>query len=102
MFRQQVIKRLGSEISSDRMFSFREQFADAWFDLNNADAIENVSDRMAVTFSTRAEDLPSHIGNLEIQEPNTPEVLRWFKDEEIQDLALVITFGGTAPEWTTT
>ncbi|HYJ87893.1 MAG TPA: neuraminidase-like domain-containing protein, partial [Pyrinomonadaceae bacterium] len=68
VYRQQVIKKLDSEISSDRMFSLREQFPDAWYDLNNGDAIENVDDRMVATFSTRREDFPPHIEDLQIQE----------------------------------
>jgi hypothetical protein len=167
VYRQQVIKQLDRSISGDRMFSFREQFADSWYELNNADALEDVGRRMVANFSTRREDFPPHIEDLRIQHvtlhvarqdgfveeiniaglkftpegettpvggaartveavvstrrpngsawlgmqgkapvggwelrfPNTAQIRAWFKEGLIEDLALVVTFGGTTPAW---
>jgi hypothetical protein len=167
VYRQQVIKQLDRSISGDRMFSFREQFADSWYELNNADALEDVGRRMVANFSTRREDFPPHIEDLRIQHvtlhvarqdvfveeiniaglkftpegettpvggaartveavvstrrpngsawlgmqgkapvggwelrfPNTAQIRAWFKEGLIEDLALVVTFGGTTLAW---
>ena len=63
-YRQQVIQKLGNTISGDRSFSFRNQFADAWYDLNNPEQTDNP---MVVTFETKREDFPANINNLKIQ-----------------------------------
>jgi hypothetical protein len=167
IYRQQVIKQLDRSISGDRMFSFREQFSDSWYELNNADALEDAGRRMVANFSTRREDFPPHIEDLGIQHitlrlarkdgfteeiniaglkftpegettavggaartveavvstrrpngstwlgmqgkapvgswelrfPNTAQSRAWFKQGMIEDLALVVTFGGTTPAW---
>jgi hypothetical protein len=168
VYRQQVIQRLGRTVSGDRMFSFRQQFADAWYELNNADAIEDPQRRMVVNFSTRVEDFPPQPQDVRIQHvtflvarrngftseleirvlnltpegetasvggpastvagvvstrrpsgsawlemqgkppapcewelrlPNSNQVRTWFKEGAIEDLALVITFEGTTPQW---
>ncbi len=36
-FREQVIRQLTPTLSSDRAFSFKNQFADAWYELSNPD-----------------------------------------------------------------
>lgn len=59
--RQQVIDDLDAERSADRAFSFREEFADQWFDLNNADPD---ADTISVSFSTRREDFLPNVENL--------------------------------------
>jgi Tc toxin complex TcA C-terminal TcB-binding domain len=66
LYRDQVIRRLGRTASGDRIFSFRQQFADAWYELNNADAIDPQR-RMVARFSTRVEDFPPHIQTARIQ-----------------------------------
>lgn len=38
-------------------------------------------------------------GEWELELPNTDEVKRWFKDEKIADILLVITYGGRTPAW---
>jgi hypothetical protein len=166
-YRQQVIRQLDRGISGDRLFSLREQFADSWYELNNADTVEDVQRRMIATFSTRRQDFPPHIENLTIERvtlrvarrdgfteeidieglkltpeaetssvggaartvagavstrrpngatwlgmhgkspvgswelrlPNTQSIRALFKDELIEDLALVVTFGGTTSAW---
>ena len=54
VYRQQVVNRLDRSISMERAFSFRQQFADAWYDLNNAD-LRQLDQQMRVTFQTRSE-----------------------------------------------
>jgi len=167
VYRQQVIKRLDQMISGERLLSMRYQFVDAWYELNNADAIKDPQRRMVATLSTRREDFPRHVEDLSIQHvalhvarrdgfveefnieelqftplgetasfgggattvegsvstrrpngvawlgmqgkspvgkwelrlPNTNLVRSWFKQGLIEDLALVISFGGTTPPW---
>lgn len=61
---QQVIQDLGITITGDRPFSFRNQFADAWYDLNNPEQTDNP---MTVSFETTREDFPANIEELKIQ-----------------------------------
>ncbi|HYJ87646.1 MAG TPA: hypothetical protein VEW46_16405, partial [Pyrinomonadaceae bacterium] len=41
----------------------------------------------------------SPIGSWKIQLRNTSEVMKWFKEGQIEDLALLVTFGGTTRAW---
>ena len=43
----------------------------------------------------------SPVGRWELRLPNTNPVRAWFKEGLIEDLALVVTFGGTTPAWPT-
>lgn len=63
-YRQQVIQGLDTSMSADRAFSFRYQFADAWYDLHNP---EQTPTPMVVSFQTRREDFPPNIESLKIQ-----------------------------------
>jgi hypothetical protein len=38
-------------------------------------------------------------GEWELELPNTDDVKRWFKDEKIDDILFVITYGGRTPAW---
>jgi hypothetical protein len=163
-YRAQVVQRLSPSLSADRPFSFRQQFADQWYDLNNPD--QTVTP-MTVRFSTRREDFPPNLESLKIQQvilyfvraagksfevpvthlrfteqgvggsvgggatsidgvistrrgnagswtamigktligewelalPTTQEMKNRFKNEEVEDLLLVITYSGRTPEW---
>jgi hypothetical protein len=64
-YRQQVIQALRPTISANRPFSFRHQFADQWYDLNNP---EQTATAMTVSFKTVREDFPSNLENLRIQQ----------------------------------
>ena len=64
-YRQQVIQGLRPTISANRPFSFRQQFADQWYDLNNP---EQTVAKMDVRFTTVREDFPSNLENLKIQQ----------------------------------
>jgi hypothetical protein len=61
---QQVIEGLSPNLSADRTFSFRNQFADQWYDLHNP---EQTSSPMTVRFATTREDFPPNIEALKLQ-----------------------------------
>ena len=63
-YRQQIIQSLKPTVSADRPFSFRNQFADQWYDLHNP---EQTSTPMRVGFTTLREDFPPNIEALKIQ-----------------------------------
>jgi hypothetical protein len=63
-FYQQVIQTLDSEFIANRAYSFRHQFADAWYDLNNP---ELSSAPMRVAFNTRPEDFPGNLSEIRIR-----------------------------------
>ncbi len=66
-YRQQVIQQLDRSISADRPFSFRHQFADAWYDLHHPDLVQAPQQPMAVSFTTRREDFPPNVSDLQIE-----------------------------------
>jgi hypothetical protein len=43
----------------------------------------------------------SPVGEWELELPDAAEVKRWFKEEKIQEILLVITYGGLKPAWPT-
>lgn len=158
--------RWGKRLSNERPFSFRFQFADAWYDLNNSHLLE-ADQQMRVTFETRHSNFPPNvtdlkiahvslyfvrkegftqtikvdhllfteagragtvggaantnngristrdanagswlaiqgrqpIGEWELKLPNEDVVKKWFKDEMIEDILFVITYGGTTAAW---
>jgi len=65
-YRQEVIQSpaLNRPLSADRSFSFRQQFADAWYDLHNPD---QSASPMRVTFETSVDDFPPNLSNLKVQ-----------------------------------
>lgn len=93
-YRQQVIQTLRPTLSSDRPFSFRHQFADAWYDLNNPD---QTGTPMTVRFSTTRDDFPPNLNRLKIQ-----QVVLYFarangKSFEVPVSQLRFTEDGTGP-----
>jgi hypothetical protein len=64
-YRDRVIQQLNQAISADRAYSFRQQFADAWYDLNNPN---QSSTPMIVQFQTVLEDFLPNIDDLAIQQ----------------------------------
>jgi hypothetical protein len=66
VYRQQVVQHLDPKLTAERPFSFRRQFADAWYDLNNPQLQSDVSKQMAVTFETRRGDFPPNLDDLRI------------------------------------
>jgi hypothetical protein len=65
VYRQQVLQQLDPHVSADRAFSFRQQFADAWYDLNNP---AQSATPMAVHFTTRREDFAPNREDVRIQQ----------------------------------
>ena len=82
-YRQQVIQTLNPNLSADRPFSFRNQFADQWYDLNNPEQTKNP---MKVKFQTFREDFPPNVETLKIQ-----QVLLYFVRASQQTFGLPIT-----------
>jgi len=82
-YRQQVIQSLKPTISADRPFSFRNQFADQWYDLNNPDQTKTP---MKVKFQTFREDFPPNVETLKIQ-----QVLLYFVRASQKTFELPIT-----------
>jgi len=170
-YRQEVLNRLDQRIEADRSFSFRSDFADAWYDLNNPDLVDPAK-QMIVSFETRRTDFPPNLnagasirqlvlyfvqadgtyspvtvtkvvftpkggnqippdpvgnamrtissiegvistrrgqwlsligasadGTWELTLPNTAAMKDRFKQEQIQDILLVITYSGQLAEW---
>lgn len=64
-YRQQVIRELDRIISADRPFSFRQEFADPWYDLHNPEQTDTL---MVVRFKTRRADFPPNLEDLRIQQ----------------------------------
>ncbi|MEL7407666.1 MAG: hypothetical protein AAFN00_11970, partial [Cyanobacteria bacterium J06558_2] len=73
-YKSEIIQQLDYSVESDRAFSFRNEFADAWYDLNNP---EQTDAPMRVTFQTRRQDFPPNIQDLEIA-----NILLYFSLEE--------------------
>jgi hypothetical protein len=51
-------------VSANRVFYFRQEFSDAWYDLHNP---EQTDTPMTVRFETRREDFPPNLENLRIE-----------------------------------
>jgi hypothetical protein len=66
-YRQQVIQRIDRKISSDRSFSFRQHFPDAWYDLNNPEIFEEQK-QMVVRFESVRGEFPPNVEDLKIQQ----------------------------------
>jgi hypothetical protein len=63
-YQQQVLQGLTPTASGDRPFSFRQQFADQWYDLHNPD---QTATPLTVRFTTVREDFPPNLGDLRIE-----------------------------------
>ncbi len=64
-YRQQVVRQLDNRISGERSFSFRQEFADAWYDLHNPDQSD---EPLVVRFRARREDFPPNIDRLRVDQ----------------------------------
>ena len=67
-YRQQVIEALDGTISAERPFSFRHQFADAWYDLHHLDLVQDSQQPMTISFATQREDFPPNIADAKIEQ----------------------------------
>jgi hypothetical protein len=70
-------------LSGDRPFSFRNQFADQWYDLNNPDQTKTP---MKIKFQIFREDFPPNVETLKIQ-----QVLLYFVCVSQKTIELPIT-----------
>jgi hypothetical protein len=66
-YQQQVIRELQPSLQADRAFSFRNTFADAWYDLNNAELLAAPA-RMVVKFRIGRGDFPSNLERIRMQQ----------------------------------
>jgi len=64
-YRTQVIRQLDSMVSADRAYSFQQQFADSWYELNNP--VPGAT-HTSVTFQTALRDFPPNVQNLSIRQ----------------------------------
>ena len=64
-YRQKVIRSLDTTFSGERSFSLRNQFPDAWYDLNNPDTVDPAI-RMRAALPMTRDDFPPHIANLTV------------------------------------
>lgn len=64
-YRKQVIQQLDDSISAERVFSLRDQFADAWYDLHNP---EQAAMPMNVQFILSSEGFPPNLRELRLQQ----------------------------------
>jgi hypothetical protein len=66
-YHRHVIQKLNRSFSAERPFSFRQEFADEWYDLNHPQLIETPNLPMVVEFETRRGDFPPNLEQLEIE-----------------------------------
>ena len=66
-YRQKVVRDLDRSFSGDRAFSIRDQFADAWYDLNHPEQVD-AARQMRVTLPIRREDFPPHLSDVRIEQ----------------------------------
>ena len=65
-YSQQVIQQLQPKLQADRAFSFRSQFADAWYDLHNPQLVEEPK-QMVVQVQIDRSDFPSNLERIRMQ-----------------------------------
>jgi hypothetical protein len=66
-YRQQIIKNMDNKISGDRQFSFKDEFPDQWYQLQNPDQVEDNTRKMIVNFSIEQGNFPVNIQNLKTE-----------------------------------
>jgi hypothetical protein len=84
---------LRPRVSADRPFSFRNQFADQWYDLHNPELTKTP---MTVRFNTRSQDFPPNIDGIKIQQLVTYFARADLKSFEVPVSHLRYTEEGTA------
>jgi Tc toxin complex TcA C-terminal TcB-binding domain len=67
-YRQEVLRGQDRSFSGDRAFSVRDQFPDAWYELNNPESVADEVSRMRVILPIRRDDFPPHLEELAVQE----------------------------------
>jgi hypothetical protein len=92
-YRERVVRELDQRFAGDRSFSIRNEFPDAWFELNNPDSVPPDRQRRPV-LPLRAEDFPPHVQDLVVQEVSVFVVRRDEHTDELTFTALRHTSGG--------
>jgi hypothetical protein len=77
-YRSEVIDNMDTQFTADRMFSFKNQFPDQWYDLNNSD---QVAAPMNVSFTISSGDYP-----VNVLDPKIKNIAMYFiKSENLDD-----------------
>lgn len=92
-YRDRVVHELDRRFSGDRSFSIRNQFPDAWFELNNPDTVEP-DRRMRPVLPLRVEDFPPHVADLRVEHLSVFVVRRDELADELTFTSLRHTAGG--------
>lgn len=87
-YRQLVIQGLNDEISAERVFSLRDNFADQWYALHNSEGTEAP---LTVNFSLVSKDFPPNVEDPSIQEALLVVVPSEGADFEIESARLMLT-----------
>jgi hypothetical protein len=66
-YRQMVMRTLDRTVSADRPFSFRQQFADQWYDLSHPELAPAPLGPMRVAFATERRDFAANLTELAIE-----------------------------------
>jgi len=66
-YRQKVVRDLYRSFTGDRALSLRDQFADAWYELNHPEQVED-SRQMQVKLPVMRQDFPPHVTDVRLQQ----------------------------------
>ena len=64
-YRVQILRALDNQFSADQAYSFVDDLADEWYDLNNPD---QTATPMSVQFTTARTDFPPNLSNIRIEQ----------------------------------
>ena len=94
-YQQQAVQMLNAKrtLSAERAFSFRYQFADAWYDLHHPDL---TSLPMSVGFETVREDFPPNVENVRIEHVTLYFARKAGRNIEFETVDLRLTPAGGA------
>jgi hypothetical protein len=87
-----VIQQMDNSVSSERVFSIRDQFADQWYALHNP---VNAQAPMTVSFTLSRQDFPPNLEDLRIQQVFFAVVPTQGRSVEIGTTQLQLTPQGT-------
>lgn len=78
LYAEEVKERIGTEITTNRAFSFRNNLPDQWYDLLHPEETENP---MSISFELTEKDFPANVQDLEIE-----DVVVYLTDSDNEDL----------------
>ena len=78
MYAEEVKERIGTEITTNRAFSFRNNLPDQWYDLLHPNETESP---MSISFELTEKDFPANVQDLEIE-----DVVVYLADSDNEDL----------------